>query len=126
MIARRRRRVQREPTIALINVVFLILIFFMVAGTLSKMPHAAFEVVASKEPGAQASGDVLVVAADATIVIDGRSYADARAAIAASPALRDAARVLPASALPGQQLLRVLHDLRQAGAQRIALIAEQR
>lgn len=126
MIASRRRRVQREPTIALINIVFLILIFFMVAGTLSRMPQAAFEVVTSMELGSDVSGDVLVVAADGTLVVDGRSYADVQAAIAAIPTLRDTAKVLPARALPGQRLLQVLHELRQAGAQRIALVAEKR
>ncbi|HBT01217.1 MAG TPA: biopolymer transporter ExbD, partial [Citreicella sp.] len=36
MMRKVRQKTEREPTIALINIVFLMLIFFLVAGTLAQ------------------------------------------------------------------------------------------
>ncbi|KPP92929.1 biopolymer transporter ExbD [Erythrobacter sp. HL-111] len=125
MIASRRRKVEREPTIALINIVFLILIFFMVAGTLSEMPREAFEFVSSGEMDSSAPGDILVIARDGCVSFGGRSYAGIEDAIAAHPELRGEARILPARDLPGAELLAAMRDLREAGVARILLVAER-
>ena len=41
----RRPKTEREPTIALINIVFLMLIFFLVAGTLAQPLDSALKLV---------------------------------------------------------------------------------
>jgi len=125
MIASRRRKVEREPTIALINIVFLILIFFMVAGTLSEMPREAFEFVSSGEMDDPAPGDILTIARDGRVSFDGEAFAKVEDALAANPELRREARILPARDLPGKKLLAAMRDLREAGAERILLIAER-
>ena len=125
MIASRRRRVEREPTIALINIVFLILIFFMVAGTLSQTPKAAFEFATSRDLECCAPGDVLTVSAEGELAFNGEVYAGAPALLAAHPELREITRVIPAQALPATRLMSLLQDLRAAGVKRLVLVTER-
>lgn len=44
-----RQRSKREPTIALINIVFLMLVFFMVAGTLAQPLDPELKLVKTEE-----------------------------------------------------------------------------
>ncbi|MEM9310454.1 MAG: biopolymer transporter ExbD [Pseudomonadota bacterium] len=125
MIASRRRRVEREPTIALINIVFLILIFFMVAGTLSKTPKAAFELVSSGSLECCAQGDTVVISLRGDLVYEGRSYASLGGLLAENPELREVSRVIPARALPAARLIAILQELQAAGVKRLILITER-
>jgi len=125
MIASRRRKVEREPTIALINIVFLILIFFMVAGTLSEAPQAAFDLVTSDRLETASAGEALVISASGAISHEGRAYADPRSLFASRPELRAEIRILPARELPAARLLEIMRALQDAGAQRVLLVAER-
>ena len=64
---------QREPTIALINIVFLLLIFFMLAGVLAQNPP--FELTppatADTEQSTQLENKVLAMAADGRLAFGG-------------------------------------------------------
>ncbi|MEM1134130.1 MAG: biopolymer transporter ExbD [Pseudomonadota bacterium] len=125
MIASRRRKVEREPTIALINIVFLILIFFMVAGTLSKTPKAAFEFVSSSELECCAPGDVVTLSNDGAISYDGEAYPDLSALLVANPDLRRLTRIIPARDLPATRLLERLKALQAAGVEKLVLVTER-
>ncbi|MEO0464397.1 MAG: biopolymer transporter ExbD [Pseudomonadota bacterium] len=125
MIASRRRRVEREPTIALINIVFLILIFFMVAGTLSQTPKAAFEFVSSSDLECCAPGDTLTISGEGALAYNGADYGDVSALVAANPELRDVTRVIPARDLPATRLMALLKDLRLAGVKQLVLVTER-
>ena len=46
---RRRQKAPRDPVISLINIVFLILIFFMVAGSLSSPPDPSIRFVQTED-----------------------------------------------------------------------------
>ncbi|MEM9085026.1 MAG: biopolymer transporter ExbD [Pseudomonadota bacterium] len=125
MIASRRRRVEREPTIALINIVFLILIFFMVAGTLSQTPKAAFEFVTSRDLECCAPGDTLTISSGGDLAYNGADYGDVGALIAANPELREVTRVIPARDLPATRLMETLNRLRAGGVERLVLVTER-
>jgi len=125
MIASRRRRVEREPTIALINIVFLILIFFMVAGTLSQTPKAAFEFVSSQDLECCAPGDTLTISREGALAYNRADYGDVSALIAANPELRDVTHVIPARDLPATRLMALLKDLRLAGVKQLVLVTER-
>ena len=59
-----RRKSKPEPTIALINIVFLMLIFFLVAGTLAQPLDRELKLVETADLDASAPPDALVLNAD--------------------------------------------------------------
>lgn len=115
------RRDRGEPIAPLINVVFLLLIFFLMAATLA--PPEPLEVTPprSVSEAEQAGGMALVIAADGTL-----AYGDLRGeavfgALGAGPLTVRADAALPAARLVG-----VLGRLRAAGADGIELVVEAR
>jgi biopolymer transport protein ExbD len=125
MIASRRRRVEREPTIALINIVFLILIFFMVAGSLAQTPKAAFEFVSSSNLECCAPGDTLTVSSAGELAFNGAAYDDIGQLLSDHPELRRVTRLIPAKTLPAERLLEILKSLRESGVERLVLVTER-
>ncbi|MEL6206235.1 MAG: biopolymer transporter ExbD, partial [Pseudomonadota bacterium] len=78
----RRRRAEREPTIALINIVFLMLIFFLVAGTLARPLDPDLTLVQTADLGPAGPPDALVVHADGRLSFRGDDLASAAAYLA--------------------------------------------
>ena len=68
---RSRSASRREPTTALINIVFLILIFFMVAGTLSGPLGESIEFVETRGLDCCAPPDALAISADGALTYKG-------------------------------------------------------
>ena len=58
-----------EPTIALINIVFLMLIFFMIAGALAPPLDARVELVDTADLDGRAPPDAAVVLADGSLLL---------------------------------------------------------
>ena len=121
-----RRKSNREPTIALINIVFLMLVFFMVAGTLTRPADPALELVETRSLEGRAPADALVVHADGRLEQGGQGFADAARYMAAQPeADRATVRLMPDRALPAQALVRLTRALRDAGAERVLLVTQR-
>ena len=112
----------REPTIALINIVFLMLVFFMVAGTLAPSMERDVELVETAALEGRAPPDALVIAADGQLRYRGTVLTSASAYLD-RPDSRDRAvvRLMPDRALPAADLLRIGAELRAAGADRIVI-----
>lgn len=117
---------QREPTIALINIVFLMLVFFMVAGTLAQPLDPALMLVETRKLEGQAPPDALVVYPDGRIAYEGRDQTDAASFIAGlAQEDRAVVRLVPDRALPAATLVALTRDLRAAGAQRVMLVTQR-
>ncbi|MCZ4351714.1 biopolymer transporter ExbD [Roseovarius aestuarii] len=117
---------QREPTIALINIVFLMLVFFMVAGTLAQPLDPALTLVQTQDLEGRAPPDALVVHADGRIAYRGTDQTDAAAFIATlTEEERAVVRLVPDRALSAQTLVALTRDLRTAGAQKVMLVTER-
>lgn len=130
------RRELGENLVPLINIVFLLLIFFMVAGAIQ-----AFEALDVTPPESTADapptdGDVLLVAADGRLALGERIFD--RSELADQLAERDAStetdgevvdtsilRVKADADTPSGTLLDVLEALREAGLDRVLLVTEQ-
>ena len=98
MRAPRRRR---EPTIALINIVFLMLIFFMAAATLAPPLDGELRLVRTADLEGRAPPDALVIHADGRLAYRGEAVADASAYMAALPEeARETVRIVPDAACP--------------------------
>jgi biopolymer transport protein ExbD len=119
-------RSRREPTIALINIVFLMLIFFMAAATLAPPLESDLKLVRTEDLEGRAPPDALVVHADGRLVYRGLLQTDAAAYVAALPEeARATLRLVPDAALPAADLLRLGEALRRAGAGRVVMVTER-
>lgn len=125
MRAPRFQRKKPEPTITLINVVFLMLIFFLVAGTIA--PPVPTEVRLVQVAGNKAAIPPNILVIDATgQTLSQHGPMDAAAFVAALPAdAAGIARVMPDRDLPAKQLIAVARALRQAGAREVRLMTER-
>lgn len=121
-----RRKKKSEPTIALINIVFLMLIFFLVAGTLAQPLDPELELVNTEELESRPPPDALVVHEDGTLTYRGEAVADA-AAYASTMDEEALARVLvvPDRDLGADRLIEVSRNLRQAGAEAVVIVTER-
>lgn len=114
---------RREPTIALINVVFLMLVFFMAAGTLSQPLERDLALVETAELEGRAPPDTLVVRADGTLRFRGETLPDAASFWAVERP--EVARIVPDRALDARRLVAIARDLRAAGAEQVMIVAER-
>ncbi|WP_120499742.1 biopolymer transporter ExbD [Roseovarius sp. EL26] len=123
------RKPTREPTIALINIVFLMLVFFMVAGTLSQPLNKDLKLAQTDELDGRAPPDTLVVHSDGRMMYRGKVVENAAAFLALKDIEgneeRPTVRIVPDRELNSHVLLTLAKDLRQAGAQRIVLVTER-
>lgn len=125
MRAPRFQRKKPEPTITLINVVFLMLIFFLVAGTIAPPVPTDVRLVQVAGNNAAIPPDVLAIKATGETFSQHGSM-DPAAFVAALPAdAAGVARVMPDRDLPAQLLIAVAQALRQAGAREVRLITER-
>ncbi|WP_394689538.1 ExbD/TolR family protein [Hoeflea sp.] len=125
-------RTSRKPenTIALINVVFLMLIFFLVAGTLAPAPdkNVDFITLAAKDPAAPP--DMLYIRADGTLTWRGNQlplsdHVQRWLSLQGEAAQAVPLRIAADRSLPALDLLDTIDDLRKAGVNQITLIAER-
>lgn len=120
-------RQSREPTIALINVVFLMLIFFMIAGTFAPPLSTSVQLVETQDLEGSEPPDALVIRADGTLEYRGVELINAEAYIerASIDLPLDAVRIVPDRSLPAIRLKQVSDTLRGLGARKIYVVTER-
>lgn len=123
-----RRRISRrraEPTLALINVVFLLLCFFIVAGTIAPAPPADLRLVRLSGQASPPPRDTVALGPDGTpLWPDG--VTDAAGFVAAlPPEPGGVARILPDRDAPAAALVALARALSAAGAGEVRLMAER-
>ncbi len=125
------RREPQESTVPMINIVFLLLIFFMVAGTLTPESPLPVEPAAS-EAGEAVSEDPVRVLIDAEgrlavaeEVVDGRPALRERLQGLLDEAPERPVEVMADAEADSALLLDVMDDLREAGAERMQLVTRQ-
>ncbi|WP_300434504.1 biopolymer transporter ExbD [uncultured Mameliella sp.] len=122
----RRQKTEREPTIALINIVFLMLIFFLVAGTLARPLDKDLTLVRTADLDTAAPADALVIHADGRMTWRGAPQASAARFMAQLPAeARARVRIIPDRDLNAADLVRIGRALRGAGAEKIVIVTEK-
>ncbi len=118
-VAQRRRR---DPTIALINVVFLMLIFFLIAGTLAPPLDPDLKLVDTSGLEGREPPDALVLRADGTLSVRGKPT-DPSSFMAGHG--KGPVRIVPDRAAPGPRLVEVSGTLRRLGATSVILVTER-
>ncbi|MEM9403907.1 MAG: biopolymer transporter ExbD [Pseudomonadota bacterium] len=109
--------------ISLINIVFLILIFFMVAGTLAQPPRE-LEFVRTDLFDCCADPDALAISKDNELSYLGQPIDSVSAYLALRPQTHTVVRLLPDRDLPARDLLRLVSSLKSAGNERIVVLTQ--
>lgn len=123
---RRPRQSRREPTIALINIVFLMLVFFLVAGTLAPPIDRDLTLITTADLPPEAPPDALVLHADGRMTWRGEQVASGAAYLDAAPeeAIRQV-RLVPDRAVPAVAVIQLGQELRAAGAESVVIVTER-
>lgn len=123
---RPRPKRRREPTIALINIVFLMLVFFLVAGTLSRPLDGELDLVRTADLEGALPPDTLVVHPDGRMTYRGETIGGVDAFLAQrSDEERKTVRLVPDRALPASELVRLARELRGAGAESVMVVTQR-
>lgn len=126
LLHKRKLASQREPTITLINIVFLMLVFFLVAGTIARPLDADLKLVKTTELDGREPPNALVILADGTLQFEGKPLASAAAYVATLPEdARKVVRLVPDRALLASTLVEHTRALQNAGAGRVMIVTER-
>jgi biopolymer transport protein ExbD len=114
---------RRDPVISLINIVFLILIFFMVAGSLTTPPDPSIRFIQTQDIHCCVPPDAVSIDRTGTLRRDGTRI-EARDILRPTNAESSSVRLLPDRDLPAIILLERVRELRAIGATNITIVTE--
>jgi biopolymer transport protein ExbD len=121
-------RAKPEPTIALINIVFLMLIFFIVAAKIAPPLDGEVELVSTDSLDNRQPPDALVVMPDGLMKYRGALVTPAHYVTIKQESAPDdikEIRLVPDRELPAAKLIDIGRELRGLGAEKIMLVTEQ-
>ena len=122
MIRPARQNRKRDPSIALINVIFIMLIFFLIAGTIAPPLDSDLQLVDTAGLEGREPPDALVLRQDGTLGFRGISIdPDAYMRTHGSAPVR----IVPDRNASGPRLIEVSAILRNLGAASIILVTER-
>ena len=127
-VPRNESRRQPENTIALINVVFLMLIFFLIAGTLAPSPDREVDLVSLADMEAAGPPDMLFVRRDGSTTWGGEPVSPLEAQAKWMQTGNGAPRPFRVAVdreLPALRLLEVIGEIRAAGIEDIVLVTRR-
>lgn len=120
------KRPRGESIVPMINVVFLLLIFFLMTSQLAapepfavEPPEAVIDAVAEAER-------ILFVSGEGRIAFDGHEGARAIAALAGQQAVGSVIQLRADSGLEAKKLAAILRDLSRAGLSRVELVVARK
>ena len=119
-----RKRSKAEPVISLINIVFLILIFFMVAGSLSQQTDGALTFVQTTGLECCVEPDAIAVSPEGALSYKGAALASAADYLEIQGGETVAARLMPDRDLPAHRLLDIIRELQSSGAGQVIILTE--
>ena len=122
------KRSKPEPTIALINIVFLMLIFFIVAAQIAPPLDGELKLVSTAELENREPPDALVVMPDGLMKYRGALITPAHYVTIKQESAPDdlkAIRLVPDRELAAVKLIEIGRELRSLGAEKIMLVTEQ-
>lgn len=130
-IAEKRSRTSRDENIVpMINVVFLLLIFFLLAGTISPQPPLDIEpVTTAGQPPAEAPTNGLYVSQAGELYFQGSTLDITAVPAIVAPAVAaktDPFEVIVDRRLMGEKLFAILEALSRAKVSEIRLVTERR
>jgi biopolymer transport protein ExbD len=128
LATRSSNRAKPEPTIALINIVFLMLIFFIVAAQIAPPLDGEVKLVSTESLENRQPPDALVVMPDGLMKYRGALVTPAHYFTIKQESAPDdirEIRLVPDRELPAAKLIDIGRELRGLGAEKIMLVTEQ-
>jgi biopolymer transport protein ExbD len=123
---RKPARTKQEPTIALINVVFLMLIFFLIAGTVAPQIDPDLTLINTADLDLTSPPDGLVLFPDGTMSANGKDIDDVATYLVGLDAdQRKTVRLIPDEGLPAKILLETAAALRDADVETVLIATER-
>ena len=116
---------QRENTIALINIVFLMLIFFLIAGTLTPPLDNDIKLIATVGAFPADPPEALFITADGELRWHGETTTVADFLSARGTPDDKPVQIAADRSLLAEKLIDVVGELRAMGAERIAVVTER-
>ncbi|MEM6711367.1 MAG: biopolymer transporter ExbD [Pseudomonadota bacterium] len=116
-----------EPSLPLINIVFLMLIFFLIAGAIAPPLDQGLALVETRDLEGREPPDALVLRADGSLTFRQQDVTAERylAQIAEEGMPIDEIRIVPDRAVPAVTLLELGAALQEAGGGRIFIVTER-
>ena len=115
----------REPTIALINIVFLMLIVFLIAGTIALPSETDIELVSLADLEGTAPAETLASYPDGRAVGQGADVMPETFEIPATDGEDRVLRLLPDRNLPAWKLIEIAATLEARGATNLRVVTER-
>lgn len=115
-------RKQRDSTIPLINVVFLMLVFFLIAGTVAAPLDPDLSLVQTRDLEGRDPPDALVLHADGRLTFRGQAVTPEDYLAVQETGVT---RIVPDRDVAATRLMEVTGALRRAGAETVILVAER-
>ena len=122
MIRHHRKHSKRDPSIALINIVFLMLVFFLIAGTIAAPLDPDLQLVETAGLEGREPPDALVLNADGALSFRG-TPTDAEQYMQSHT--EGAVRIVPDRNSSGERLVELASELRALGAPSVILVTER-
>ena len=119
----KRKFSRREPTIALINIVFLMLIFFMITGTIAKPLEKTLRLIETENLPRIDPPDALVFHKDGTMNFNGDDIKNLQIFVAEYHIGKDI-RIVPDRNLSANELVKITKELKNFGAKRVFIVTE--
>lgn len=117
---------KQEPTIALINVVFLMLVFFLITGTVATPLSKDVSLIKTENLDPAAPPDGLVILPDGSLVAGGVRFQDFESYFnSIDPEERQIVRLIPDQDTPAHILLRIAANSKTAGAEIVRVVTER-
>lgn len=120
-------RQRSEPTIALINIVFLMLIFFLVAAQIAPPLERDIALISTKDLDGDEPPDALVISAEGALSYRGATVTPAQYVTIrqeTDPAL-EALRLVPDRDLAATKLIEIGGQFQALGVKRISIVTER-
>lgn len=124
----RNGRTKPEPTIALINIVFLMLIFFLVAAQIAPPLEGGLKLISTSQLDNREPPDALVVLPDGLMKYRGASVTPAHYVTIkqeSNPGELEVIGLVPDRDLRAAKLLEIGAELKVLGVRKIMLVTEQ-
>ncbi|WP_380058820.1 ExbD/TolR family protein (plasmid) [Falsihalocynthiibacter sp. SS001] len=121
-----RRPRTSEPTLPLINIVFLMLVFFLVAAQVARPLDSELNLVKTDDPAIVPPADALVIHADGRTTWRGEAREPSEVIVALQAEGYDGpARILPDRDAPAHAVLAAANALRTAADSKILIVTER-
>lgn len=120
------KRPRGESIVPMINVVFLLLIFFLMTSQLASPEPFAVEPPEAEIDAVAEAELILFVSGEGRIAFDGHEGARAIAALAGQQAVDSVIQLRADSGLEAKKLAAILRDLSRAGLSRVELVVARK